>query len=271
MARKKTRDEIRQAKAIYRDAVKQRKAAKKEAERQLKTKVKILRSYVPELRKVDLRKKITGKRKSKINATYDNFMTLTNRPVKVYKSRNKERLKEAQIYSQHKEDKNLYKFNAAFVPSTYPDEKIKFTKRGIELRSKFGRVVPVEFDLKALALNPSQEIARILAAYPDADNFMIKTGEFRYNGLLSRKIMEQKIVELMMRYSPGGKDFGKNGKQNHWNQWLVGIDVVDMPDRRAETWYQDTRKSEQQIRDERRKERNRLKAAMFRKLKNRSK
>jgi len=202
-------------------AEKQAKLIKKQAQLIAKEQIKEMRPYLKKLRKVDLRSDISAAQRSYINKAWREYTELTTRPFKVYRTKNKKRLKIAQEFSRHEKGKPV--FDVAFVPTADPHAKIKFKGDRAIIQSKYVTETILFFDVKQLAIDPIGEIQRTLARNPDAKQFIIMAGKYLYNGGLARSLVENKVVNLMSQYSPGGAMYEKRGPNSHFQNWLFGL------------------------------------------------
>jgi hypothetical protein len=182
----------------------------------------VLRHYAPFARDIDLRKELTPKQVRKIEDAFSQYTDLTSRAHKVVRARKKENLNALQDFSQHAR-RGL--FNVAFVPT--PDIKAKVSvKNGIvTIRNKFVTQRFSAFDMRALATDPQTEIARAIRKHPQAERFIIKTGEFHYNGPMPANKVTATLLEFMQRYSPGGKGYERRGENSHYENWMIGLET----------------------------------------------
>lgn len=215
-----------EGKRLYKEATKAAKLAQRKSRLIYKEKIKEMRPFLKSLKKLDLRKNLSPSQKGIVTKVWDDYTRLTSRPFKVYRSKKSDNLKKVQEYS-HRE-KGATKFDVAFVPTADRKARVRVTKKGVEIHGKgvVERYVP--FDLRRLAGDPAAEIARALAVHPKATTFVIQVGEHSYNGGISRGLLEQKVVELMMRYSPGGDGYEKRGRNSLWSNWLFGVHAYDI-------------------------------------------
>jgi len=215
------RDAIKASKSILRMARKDAKLIKKQNQKIAKAQIKEMRPYMKSLYAIDLRKEITSAQRSFITRAWNEYQELTARPFKVYRTKNKQRLKIAQEYARH--EKGKPKFDVAFIPSADPKAKIKFSKTGMEISSKYVTEKFLFFDIKKLAENPEHEIMRALERNPTAKQFIIMAGKFLYNGGLPRSLVKDKVMNLMAQYSPGGQGYARRGENSHYSNWLFGL------------------------------------------------
>ena len=216
MSRKKTLLS-KEAKAAIANA----KAANKRAKQIYKAQIKEMRPFLKSLKKIDLRKDISAGQKSYISKAWQEYQELTARPFKVYRTKNKKHLAAAQAYSRH--ETGAPKFDVAFVPTADPKAKLRFKEDGMTIKSKYVTESVLFFDLKKLAADPQGEIRRTLERNTDAQQFIIMAGKYLYNGGLARSLVENRVTELMARYSPGGTGYDKRGSNSLWSNWLFGL------------------------------------------------
>lgn len=189
-----------------------------------KEKAKVLRRYTTFARSIDLRKKISGKQLRKIEAAFSEYTDLTSRPHKVVRARNKKNLAALQGFSQHQSERV---FNVAFVPTADIDAKISVRNGKVFIRNKFVTQRFSAFDMSALASDPHGEIDRAIKMHPKARRFIIKTGEYYYNGPMPEKRVKTTLLEFMQRYSPGGKAYEQRGPNSHYQNWMIGLETYE--------------------------------------------
>jgi hypothetical protein len=197
-------------------AIQRRKGAKE--------KVKVLRRYAEFPRKIDLRKKLSDKQLRKIENAFSEYTDLTSRPHKVVRARNRNNLKALQSFSQHKGD---VRFKVAFVPTADVDARISVQNGKVVIRNKYVTQRFSAFDMRALATDPHTEIARAIKAHPKAKRFIIKTGEFYYNGPMPENKVTSTLLEFMQRYSPGGKGYERRGENSFYQNWMIGLETYE--------------------------------------------
>jgi hypothetical protein len=261
MASKKSNPPKSNQKAILSDAKRQRQLAKKQAQKLAKEQVKEMRRYSKSLKSIDLRKQIKPAKLRQVKKTWEQYQSLTTRGHVVFRSKKKDKLKEAQQYSQMPKVKGAAPFDVAFIPTSLSKPKIKFTKSGIRITQGNLTETPVQFDMANLASNPNAEIDRILLENPNAEAFLLMCGPHTFNGLLTRKGLREKVLHMMMQYSPGGDAYGrgKGGrsfKDNHYKNWLNGAYIVDMGNQQDNLkWLKDHRDRNEQKKKEKAKQR----------------
>ena len=195
-----------------------KKSQKDKSAALFRERVKELRPYMKKARDIDLRKSPSPAQKAAISKAFNEYTELTSRPYKVYRTKNKDRLKKAQTFARH--EKGGPKFDVAFIPVADPKAKVIFKKD--RMKVKTGRVTEeyLFFDLQKLADNPEREIEKTLAQNPDAKAFVVMAGKYLWNGAIQRKFVEENVMKLMARYSPGGDKYNEN---NHYQNWLFGL------------------------------------------------
>lgn len=189
-----------------------------------KEKAKVLRRYTEFARHIDLRKNLSGKQLRKIEAAFTEYTDLTSRPFKVVRSRKKDNLKALQSFSQHS---GTVKFNVAFVPTADVSAKISVKNGKVTIRNKFVKQGFSAFDMRALARDADSEITRAMKKHPKAERFIIKTGEFYYNGPMPKNKVREKLHEFMQRYSPGGKGYERRGENSFYENWMIGLETYE--------------------------------------------
>lgn len=187
-----------------------------------KEKAKVLRKYAEFANNIDLRKDLTPKQVRKIEDAFSEYTDLTARPHKVVKARKKDNLKALQNFSQHSGD---VKFKVAFVPTADIDARVTVNNGIVTIRNKYVTQRFSAFDMRQLAENPNTEIERALNRHPKAERFIIKTGEYYYNGPMPRKKVFEKLLEFMQRYSPGGQGYERRGPNSHYENWMIGLET----------------------------------------------
>lgn len=185
-------------------------------------KAKALRSYTEFARNIDLRKQLSNKQVRKIETAFSEYTDLTSRPHKIVRARNKANLKALQEFSQQI---GKTPFKVAFVPTADIDAKIRVQNGKVVIRNKYVIQRFSAFNMKALAINPDAEITRAIKGHPKAKRFIIKTGEYYYNGPMPENKVREKLLEFMGRYSPGGKGFERRGPNSHYENWMIGLET----------------------------------------------
>lgn len=189
-----------------------------------KEKAKLLRHYTDFARNIDLRKKLTGKQLRKIEDAFSQYTDLTSRPHKIVRARKKENLSALQDFSQHA---RRFLFNVAFVPTADVDARVSVRNGKVTIRNKYVTQRFSAFDMRALATDPHAEIARAMRQHPNARRFIIKTGEFYYNGPMPENKVRDTLLEFMQRYSPGGKGYERRGENSHYENWMIGLETYE--------------------------------------------
>lgn len=189
-----------------------------------KEKTKVLRRYTQFARDIDLRKKLTAKTLRKIENAFSEYTDLTSRPHKIVRPRNKDNLNALQDFSQHLRH-GL--FNVAFVPTADVDAKVSVKRGKVTIRNRYVTQRFSAFNMVALASDPDVEISRAMAKHPKAQRFIIKTGEYYYNGPMPAKKVRDTLLEFMQRYSPGGKGYERRGENSHYQNWMIGLETYE--------------------------------------------
>lgn len=187
-----------------------------------KAKAKVLRQFAPFARDLDLRKNLTAKQIRKIESAFSEYTDLTSRPHKVVRARNPKNLAALQDFSQHSGET---KFKVAFVPTADIKAKVSVKNGIVTIRNKFVTQRFSPFNMRALATDADKEIERALNRHPNAERFIIKTGEYYYNGPMPRKKVFEKIHEFMQRYSPNGAGYERRGPNSHYENWMIGLET----------------------------------------------
>src|SRR6185437_14770637 len=123
-----------EAKARQKEAMALKRQILKTQKQIYKDKVKQLRPFMSSLKKVDLRKSLSSGQKSFVTKAFDEFKALTIRPVKVVRSKKKDRLREIQTFSGHSKK---IRFDVAFVPTATKDAKITIKNGRVIVTSKY--------------------------------------------------------------------------------------------------------------------------------------
>ena len=149
---------------------------------------------------------------------------MTIRPVKIVRSKKKDRLREIQTFSGHSKK---IKFDVAFVPTATKDAKITIKNGRVIVTSKYVSEVSIPFNLSALVNDPRAELERVIRENPEFTQFIVQVGEdgkFLFNGLLQPGTAAMQVMWLIERYSPGGAAY--KGPANHYSRWLYGLKGV---------------------------------------------
>jgi len=203
------------------DASKYAKQLKKTAQKIAKEQIKEMRPFMKRLKGIDLRKEISAANRGFINKAWKEYTELTTRPFKVYRSKDKNRLKIAQTFSRH--EKGKPKFDVAFVPSADPKAKLIFKDNKVLIKSKYVTEEILFFYLVKLAVDPRQEIKSAISRNTKAKEFIILAGKYHFNGPIARSLIDKKVIELMSQYMPGGQMYEKRGPNSHFSNWLFGL------------------------------------------------
>lgn len=196
------------------------KMAKKNAQKIAKAQIKELRPYLKSLRKIDLRKSISAGQKSYITKAWQEYQALTIRPTKIYRTKDKKRLKMVQNASQHIGKVN---FDVAFIPTINASATVKVKGDKIIVSSKYVDEIKILFNMRAMAENPEAELQRVLRENPEYDQFVLMAGEYIWNGGISRGRVIDRILPQLMRYTPGGAGYEKRGPNSHYLNWAIGL------------------------------------------------
>jgi hypothetical protein len=179
-----------------------------------KKKIQELRPFMKKLREIDLRKPISSRKIKQINEIFTEYQELTTRPVKIFRSNNKEHLKMAQAYARHADSGP--KFDVAFIPIIDPKAKVRF--KGDTMQIKMGNVIEsvLFFDLVAMATNSRREIEQTIERHPNSQQFVIMAGKYLFNGGIKRSLIVEKVQNLMAQYA-------NPDENNFWGNWLFGL------------------------------------------------
>lgn len=189
-----------------------------------KEKAKVLRRYTEFANSLDLRKTLTDRQLRKIESAFSEYTDLTSRPHKVVRAKKRGNLKALQEFSQHS---GQTKFKVAFVPTADMSARIYVASGKVVIRNKYVTQRFSPFDMVALATDPKAEIARAIKSHPKAKRFIIKTGEYYYNGPMPENKVEQTLLDFMQRYSPGGKGYERRGANSHYQNWMIGLETYE--------------------------------------------
>ncbi len=220
MARKKDTAKAEKSKLLKsakRDLTLAQKIAKwdaKQAQIIAKKQIKEMRPYLKKLKGIDLRKSISPQQRGYLNKVWSEYTTLTARPTKIYRARNKKNLKTAQKFAQHETGT----FDVAFIPTADRKAKITVNKGKVKLRGKYVTETTAFFNFSELMTNPDAEIARVLSEFPNAKKFIIKAGEYEYNGPLTAKQARKEVHNIMAKYS-------NEDANNYYQNWMAGVKV----------------------------------------------
>lgn len=189
-----------------------------------KEKAKVLRRYTNYAKHLDLRKGLSPDQVRKIELLFSEYTDLTSRPHKIVRARKKENLNALQDFSQQTR-KGI--FNVAFVPTADMSARISVKNGIVTIRNKFVTQRFSPFDMVKLATNPEREINRAIKKHPKAKRFIIKTGEYYYNGPMPENKVTDKLLEFMQRYSPGGAGYERRGENSHYKNWMIGLETYE--------------------------------------------
>ena len=227
MARKKSllSKEAKGAIINARQAAKDAKFQKKLAQKAYKEAAKEMRPYLKRLKQYDLRHNLSSGQKAYIKAAWREYEQLTKRPTKVYRTKNKAKLKIAQRASQHE---GKVKFDVAFVPTVSQNARVTVKGDTLIISSKYIDEFKIPFNMVNLASDPAKEIQRVINKYPDIKAFVMMAGEFIFNGPVDRDLAFEKVYNHLMRYAPGGsvyedKNNKLHGPNHHYLNWAFGM------------------------------------------------
>lgn len=189
-----------------------------------KEKAKVLRRYTEFANAIDLRKNLNDRVLRRIEKAFSEYTDLTSRPHKIVRSRKKRNLKVLQEFSQHS---GKTKFKVAFAPTADMSARISVVGDKVIIRNRYVTQRFSAFNMRALATDPKAEIARAIKSHPKARRFIIKTGEYYYNGPMPENKVEQTLLDFMQRYSPGGKGYERRGQNSHYQNWMIGLETYE--------------------------------------------
>lgn len=195
----------------------------------------------------DLRnpKSWTPSQKKKVRTWYERVESLVAQEKVLSFPRSKAVLKRE--HARYHGDIPSSKFKAVFVPYTspkgLPGEKrrshrpvIKHTVDGDVIRTGGYTRYNYDFDPVELALNPVDEINRLLDAMPDAEYFYIRNGENQtLNVQVGRAQLGATILKYQHRYDGvnplprNSGNYGDSPEEHHWEQWLRGVVGFSVP------------------------------------------
>jgi len=187
-------------------------------------KLKAIRSFVDF--DYDLRKPLHPNSKAKINKYFEAINAIEARPNKVYRSKNKKRVKDVQEFGRNGFEK-LPGIKVAFYESTAANPiKLRFDKKGIHAHGEFFDIRYVPFHLQKLLDNPEKEIDRALNSdgSKGAKFFRVAVGDggqYSIASPASRDQVQNVVGDLMKKYVKNDSD-GKP-KNNYWGNWLHGL------------------------------------------------
>lgn len=216
MARKKRSLLSKEAK----DAMRSAKYAERQAKQIYKAQIKEMRPYLKKLRGIDLRKNLSASQKGYVTKAWGEYQDLTLRPTKVFRTKNKKKLKTVQEFSRHS---GQVKFDVAFIPTSHKNARIKIKGDHLVISSKYVDEIPIFFNMRAMATDPKTEIDRLIAKYPECKQFVLQAGEYLWNGGISAGLFADKVIPLLERYSPGGAGYEKRGPNSHYTNWALGM------------------------------------------------
>lgn len=187
-------------------------------------KLKAIRSFVDF--NYDLRKPLHAASKAKIDRYFDAINAVQARPNKVYRSKNKKRVREVQEFGRNGFE-NLPGVKVAFYESSEANPvKIRFDEKGLKAHGEFFDIRYVPFDRMGLVRNADKEIERALAddGTKGAQWFRIavgKDGQYSIASPRKRANVKRFTKQLMAKYV----QFDEDGKElnNYWGNWLHGL------------------------------------------------
>jgi hypothetical protein len=171
-----------------------------------------------DLRRVD---EWTPAQKAAVTRLYRHVNHLAARPFKIYKTKNKKRLRSVQEFSQH--EYYPKKLKVAFVPVGDPSDKIKIKVRGdvVSMKEKNVLISKIPLDSKELLRDPKATIEMAIANRPEK-SFAIQAGKYEIQGTHSRSQIADEVLKLMNKYS--ADRFDKNNSSSHYfGNWMGGL------------------------------------------------
>ncbi len=228
-----------------------KKIKKKLKQKKAKEKIKILRPYLKSLKKIDLRKDISPQRIAYIDQAYLDFNELTNRPTKIYRSRDKKKMKIAKIFSQ--QNYAPTKFDVAFLPAVPDGAKIKIKGGQLIVENKYLTEYKIFFDMTKLAENPEKHINEIIKENSHIDVFVILAGLHEYNGPLPPTRVHEYVIEKMNKYSAGTPVTNNH----HYQNWLFGLSGYVTKNQRSALEYRLEKSKAKNLNVDKSKKRNR--------------
>jgi len=187
-------------------------------------KLKAIRSFVDF--DYDLRKPLHSSQKRKINKYFEAIDALGPRSNKVYRSKNKKRLKRVQEFGRNNFDA-LPDIKVAFYESSEANPvKLRVTEQKVIAHGKYFDIRYVPFDRMALLQNPDKEVQRALddPGAKGANWFRVAVGDGGMYSIASPRTRGRVlpfIGELMKKYDR--LDESGKVKNNYWGNWLHGI------------------------------------------------
>lgn len=235
-----------------------KKSHKAKSNALFRERVKELRPFLLAARKIDLRKPPSPSQKSAITRAFKEYTELTSRPYKIYRPKSKDKLSKAQAFARH--EKGGPKFDVAFIPVASPKAKIKWSDGKMKVQTGSVTEEYLFFDLVNLAANPEQEIANTLDKNPKAKAFVVMAGKYLWNGAIQRKFVEENVMKLMARYSPGGEKYNEN---NHYQNWLFGLVASEFTDQKSLNEYRKAYHDAKEVRLKQKKSQRRIRRAKY--------
>ena len=192
--------------------------------REYSNKLKAIRGYVDF--DYDLRKPLHANSKRKIDRYFNAIDAIQARPNKVYRSKNKKRVKSVQEFGRNGFE-NLPGIKVAFYESSAANPiTIRFDKKGLKASGKYFDIRYIPFNLPRLLRNADKEIHRALSdpGTRGADWFRVAVGQDGQYSIASprkRANVASFINQLMNKYVKHD-DSGKE-LNNYWGNWLHGL------------------------------------------------
>ena len=174
----------------------------------------------------DLRKPLHANSKRKIDRYFEAINAIQARPNKVYRSKNKKRVKEVQEYGRNGFE-NLPQIKVAFYESSAANPvTLRFDKKGVKAHGKFFDFRYIPFNKLALLRNPDKEISRALKdpATNGANYYRVavgQDGQYSIASPRSKSRVKPFIQQLMAKYVK--EDEQGNALNNYWGNWLHGL------------------------------------------------
>ncbi len=164
----------------------------------------------------DLRKELHPRQKGKIQKYYDELQEAKGQPVRVYRPRNKKKLRAVQDAA----GMELNGFKIALIPDTDPNNRIKVDYKNGEVvfKSRHSEKRFIEFDQANLLNDTESEIARVMDLMR-GDRTSIACGKFEYGSGRYFAIpaeVKDKCLQLINQYS-------NKEANNFFQNWLHGL------------------------------------------------
>lgn len=178
----------------------------------------------------------TKAQRAKVTRYWNEYQRLTAQSKKVYRPRNKDNLKAAQLAGGHEKG---FKFKVAFLPAETDNAKVKITKAGVVIQEQGYTRHLIEFDQRALAKDHEKEVKRAIAQAPAAKSFQIIAGQNVIMSAFDKTTLPAEIGKLMAKYDGrtplpmSSGNFGDRPKSHHWKLWLAGVQAYEFPKSRG--------------------------------------